>query len=357
MAATRPGKVFQTIQILRGLAALIVVLFHLTLTHARREQDVLIGGVFQNGFAGVDLFFVISGFVIMHTSHQYVNKPDYFITYIRKRFIRIYPIYWLTLILIISGVLVVELVTQKSTNYLLSSHRLMSTFLLLPNHANLNGVTWSLSHELYYYLVFGLLILSRRFWPLVALIVVLSGVSVLYPGLVSYPLLTDFCFSPYNLEFASGILVWWLVDRYKVGLPVCFLLMVIALVWLLAQGSIPREAVPERVVLYGFSCFLIVFSLAGLEGNNGLKSSSLSRLLAKIGDASYLIYIIHFPFLPFYGRLLAFLQLTMVGQHLAAILFTSVLTTACIYLHKYVELPLVKRLNQYALTIPHPNHG
>ncbi len=357
MAATRPGKAFQTIQILRGLAALIVVLFHLTLTHARREQEVLIGGVFQNGFAGVDLFFVISGFVIMHTSHLYFNKPDYFITYVRKRFIRIYPIYWLTLILIISGVLVVELVTQKSTNYLLNSHRLMSTFLLLPNHTNLNGVTWSLSHELYYYLVFGLLILSRRFWPFVALIVVLSGVSILHPDLVNYPLLTNFFFSPYNLEFASGILVWWLVDRYQVELPVCFLLLAVAFVWLLAQGSIPREEVPERVVLYGFSCFLIVLSLTELECNNWLKPSSISRMLAKIGDASYLIYIIHFPFLPFYGRLLVFLQLTVAGQHVAAILFTSILTTGCIYLHKHVELPLVKRLNQYVLTPPHSNNG
>ncbi|MBD2755333.1 acyltransferase family protein [Spirosoma validum] len=357
-SATPPRKVFDTIQILRGLAALIVVLFHLSLGNERRGQQPLIGGLFQNGFAGVDLFFVISGFVIMHTSHRYFGTPDYFATYIRKRLIRIYPIYWITFVVIVGGLLLVEFVTKKSVGFLPTSWDLIvSAFLLLPNHPNINGVTWSLSFELYYYLLFGLLILSRQLWLLIAIVLTLSGVATLNPNVFTpYPLLTFF-FSPYNLEFASGVLIWWLIHQYKFSTPICFLLLLISGVWLLVNKGTLFEEPAKRTILYGLSSFLLVLSFTGLERNGWFQPSGLNRLLMKIGDASYLIYIFHFPFLPFYGRLLNAVPNTL-GQHIAALLFTVVLIVVCIDLHSRFEAPLVKKLNLLFKPVsPKPDNG
>lgn len=348
-SATPPRKVFYTIQILRGVAALIVVLFHLTLGHQRRGQDLLIGGLFQNGFAGVDLFFVISGFVIMHTSHWYFNTPAYFGTYLRKRLIRIYPIYWITLVFIIAGILLIQSTTQQRLNELPTSwYLILSSFLLLPNHPNINGVTWSLSYELYYYVLFGLLILSRRLWPLVAIVLVLSAIAVLNPtSFILNSTWLAYFFSPYNLEFASGIMAWWIINRYRWSSFIYSLLLALSGVWLLSQESIRGEEASGRVALYGISSFLLVLSFTGLERNGWYKPSFLNQILMKIGDASYLIYIIHFPILPFYGKMLEAWHLNVVGQHILAVLFATILTGICIYLHVHFEAPLVKQLNLY----------
>lgn len=351
-------KVFNTIQILRGVAALIVVLFHLTIGYEKRGQQMIFDGFFRNGFSGVDLFFVISGFVIMHTSHWYFSTPDYLGTYIRKRLIRIYPVYWATLLFIIGGLLIIEFVTKKSADYLPATWSLMvSSLLLLPNHPNINGVTWSLSFELYYYLLFGLLIISRQFWPVIAIVLAISLGGIFNPTLFtdrSSPFF--YFFSPYNLEFASGVAAWWIVNRFKISSLVCFLLLGVASIWLLIQHNPSSEEPAKRVIYYGFSSFLLVLSFTGLENNRWFQPSFINRLLMNIGNASYLIYIIHFPLLPFYNKLLVPVMGNIIGQDIGALLFTVVLTFACIDLHNRFEAPLVKKLNLFFKSLT-PNNG
>ncbi|GAB4024314.1 acyltransferase family protein [Spirosoma koreense] len=357
-SASPPRKVFNTIQILRGVAALIVVFFHLTLGYERRGQELIIGGLFQNGFAGVDLFFVISGFVIMHTSHGYFGTPAYFGSYMRKRLIRIYPIYWITLIIIISGLLLVEFITKKPIDYLPTTWFLMvSSFLLLPNHPNINGVTWSLSFELYYYLLFGLLIVARQLWPVVALVLLLSGAGIIFPTLFTeqFPSLYFF-FSPYNLEFASGVLAWWVVRHYKPTTILCMGLLALSGIWLVMHEGTLFEEAARRVKLYGVSSFLVVLAFTGLEERGWFRPSSINRAFMKIGDASYLIYITHFPFLPFYNKLVVSLSTSLWWQHIAAFSFAGIITLVCLELHRRFEAPLVKKLNLLFKRVS-PNNG
>ena len=352
-SSSPPKLVFNTIQLLRGLAAILVVFYHLTLGYEKRGQELIAGGLFQHGFAGVDLFFVISGFVIMHTSHRYFSKPTYFGTFLRKRAIRIYPIYWVTLAFITGGILLVEFITKIPITYLPTSWSLiLSSLLLLPYHPNINGVTWSLSYELYYYLIFGLLILSRKLWPIVAIVLTLSGMVIISPTLfVNSHNLLAFFFSPYNLEFAAGVLAWWIIQRYKLTSFHCFLLLGAALVWLLINDS-PLVSDPgKRAILYGISSFLILLAFTGLELGGWFKPSFINQQLMKVGDASFLIYMTHFSFLPFYGQIMSPFEENMIVQNVAALLFTAGITIVCIYLHNRFEAPLVKKLNQMSKSI------
>lgn len=346
-SASPPRKVFNTIQILRGLAALIVVLFHLTLGYERRGQPLIFAGIFQHGYAGVDLFFVISGFVIMHTSHRYFGQVAYFGTYLRKRLIRIYPVYWATLLIVLGSIYVMESITHQPLNWLPNTWALfLSTIFLLPNHIEVIGVTWSLSFELYYYLIFGLLILSARSWPVVLLVLLVSAAALIHPTLFpdSKSLLT-YCFSPYNLEFAAGVLGWFLVSRFKPATWACIAALAASIIWLLIQPSALFEAVSQRVITYGVSAFLLVVASTGLEQQGWFRPATLTQLFMKIGDASYLIYIVHFPFLPFYGKQLVPLLSGMVWHNLAALACTALLTWVCIGLHYNLEIPLVRKLN------------
>ncbi len=92
-------KLFRSIQALRAVAALLVTIFHVSM----KMEDVAIYSpflrCFKAGSGGVDLFFVISGFIITHTSLSKINRPDQLKPYLKKRFGRIYAIYWLVLLL------------------------------------------------------------------------------------------------------------------------------------------------------------------------------------------------------------------------------------------------------------------
>ena len=97
MSTQRP--VLDSLQVLRALAALAVMGFHATELLADHGGFSLLGGFFAAGSAGVDLFFVLSGFIIYHTARRGIGPRVFAI----KRFIRLVPIYWLVAALLIAA--------------------------------------------------------------------------------------------------------------------------------------------------------------------------------------------------------------------------------------------------------------
>ncbi len=274
----------QTIQALRGLAALLVVIYHtrslegLSITGLGASESPLVGGLFENGYAGVDLFFVISGFIMVWVTQ---GQPAHFRTsleFLFARIGRIYPIWW-AFAGIMTGYMVLahglnpngggwDVISRGAplTPYLLNS------FFLLPQpDFPVLGVGWTLIHEVYFYVVFTLiLLLSRRFWPLVLLawgvtVVAgsLAGLSGPFAGtivmLLFYPMTMEFIFgAAAALMVTSGI-------QWRPGL-----LLLVAALWLLGamcfQG-IETDATLQwgRVVWFGLPSTLLIFSLATLE--------------------------------------------------------------------------------------------
>src|SRR5487761_2014894 len=143
----------------RGVAAMLVVG-----VHARDPLfknfgvPVPLGDLFFFGHAGVDFFFVLSGFIIMHVHASDIGRPGRLGHYLQRRFTRIYPFYWIVLLLT-----VLALALSSRPDAFPSIPYITSSALLLPGGgAPVVPVAWTLKNEVVFYAVFSVLILHRN---------------------------------------------------------------------------------------------------------------------------------------------------------------------------------------------------
>jgi len=149
-----------SIQALRGFAALGVILAHgSSLIHQHLDYQLVHQWALV-GVAGVDVFFVLSGFIILYTA---LTRPVPRGTFLRKRFLRIYPVYWVPLAVLIfyhSLHPSPELPTDRGST-------ILGSILLFPQKEYVLGIAWTLSYEIIFYLFFALtFFVSPRFFYL-----------------------------------------------------------------------------------------------------------------------------------------------------------------------------------------------
>ena len=141
-------KKYTLIQVLRAFAAIFVMLYHAT-NHYNLKGLSFLSDFFKTSFLGVDVFFVLSGFVIYFSSRTYIKNKDY-LSFIKKRIIRIFPSFWLFLLLPLTLVFLFfpYYVSVKSA---FEPLHYLQIFFLLFDHLTISQVTWTLSFELYFY--------------------------------------------------------------------------------------------------------------------------------------------------------------------------------------------------------------
>lgn len=143
-----------------------------------------LGQFFKFGGTGVDIFFVLSGFIITYTTQDALKKSSNFMKFFKKRFIRIYPVYWIIITpLIFIGISITFI---NKTYYDFTLTRILDTYFLLPDHLMVSSVSWTLSYELYFYFLFSLAFLIDKknyIWSISDLYFENS----LYFGLFLYP--------------------------------------------------------------------------------------------------------------------------------------------------------------------------
>src|ERR1700751_4327443 len=163
---TGPGKILLTVQALRAVAAASVVMHHDLAVLIRKAGYPPTFSVI--GAAGVDLFFVISGFVMVYTHFDAFTAPGAATSFARRRIVRIAPLYWIvttvTVVLLIAVPSVFSSVKLDWVNVVCSYFFLLSQ---MPS-GDINTVVivgWTLCFEAYFYLVFALLLnLPRRYF-------------------------------------------------------------------------------------------------------------------------------------------------------------------------------------------------
>ena len=158
------------IQIARGLAALVVFLFHFHEIETIYSDDVLTPSFFQFGRMGVDLFFVISGFLMIYISGHLAPGLDTARNFLIRRIFRIYPLYWFVTL----SVLAVYFASDKTMfdGVVRGAPNILSSLLLVPDMQDpIIRAGWTLLHEVYFYAVFAaLLIFTPSKWRLHALL-------------------------------------------------------------------------------------------------------------------------------------------------------------------------------------------
>jgi exopolysaccharide production protein ExoZ len=323
-----PSGKLESVQILRGTGALLVIGIHINnWLHAREavigpSHIAYFANWHQFGAVGVDIFFVISGFVTALTMNRYLGRTGFFL---RQRFLRIAPLAYIFSAL---WVLRLHVIGQP-----FPIEGVWSTIILAPilptYHIPTLDVLWTLSFEFTLYLLTcALLLLKRGPVTLIVMLAILGTIGI-FVRFDLAPL--RFATHPMLYEFALGALafVLWRDNRLpRWALWASFLAGTAALVLQALLGSgipanpalaISGDSTLQRVTQYAFPSFLILnFLLIWKPRQNWL-----ARLATLIGNASYSIYLTHLfvismtiRYLPFPpdGRWIAlFVMATVVG--------------------------------------------
>lgn len=285
------ARKYEAIQCGRGLAALSVVLFHangvLSLPKYLGEQAA---PVFNAGDSGVHFFFVLSGLIMVlaHWSERGNRQvPGLFLW---KRFRRIYPILWVMLVGVMLGLIFLP---QLAPHGLPKLSEIALAFAVLPQAREpLLAVEWTLKHEIIFYLIFALVLWRQKLGFSILAIWLACGVV---GGLLRLDFPLRFWLSPFNLLFAFGMVAGLVIKYLKPGRPgVLFGLGIVLFasgwVWVAGLGN-PSDRLPA-ILLFGVGAALILVGSTVLENSGRLR---LPRSLRFLGDASYSIYLFHFP--------------------------------------------------------------
>jgi exopolysaccharide production protein ExoZ len=271
-------RTLYSIQYLRALAALAVVIFH------AGERT---GMHFTIGAAGVDVFFVVSGFIMMAISD---TRPDGPAKFLLNRLQRVAPAYWAATLAMIVGALI-----GLFPNLKLAPLHILGSFFFVPvaspNGGNLWPVLvqgWTLNYEIFFYVVFAAILLLSPARRLAALAVVFG--CLVLAGLLLRPDagLLAFYTRPLIFEFVAGAALakLWKSEHLPpvaTGLVlVCLALAGFAAIQLLKLGFDAWSCGPLA--------FILVLGALSVE-NAGLLPSLPG--LAYLGDASYSIYLWH----------------------------------------------------------------
>ncbi|WP_421785832.1 acyltransferase family protein [Hyphobacterium sp.] len=281
------------IQALRAVAALLVVAIHIQANELRASADPLLSPWLYHGVAGVDLFFVISGFIMVHVTRGRFGKGRKALEFLYHRALRVYPPVWLFTALAVLG-----FYAQGTLSDWLSRSGLVESFLLIPQRADpLLGVSWTLIHELYFYAVFAVFLLfPQRLLPfaLAAWAGVVAIGLALGVGPDSNPWLA-LIFHPHTYEFIAGAFAGLVFHHKRLPFPgwitgIGILVFIGGAIVLGLRGPDDYPDFWGRVLAFGPGATLIVLGLAGLESR---KSWVSPRWLQRVGDWSYSLYLSH----------------------------------------------------------------
>jgi peptidoglycan/LPS O-acetylase OafA/YrhL len=339
------------------LAAVLVLLFHATLISKVYLNYDLMRGIFLFGYSGVDFFFVLSGFIIFWAHRSDMGRPAALRTYLRKRFIRIYPVYWIVAIILLP---IYFGLPHQLTDCLV----LLKSFLLLPQANNpVVTVAWSLSSELFFYGLFGLAIYLpwRRIRPIFIVWLLVTAVfylaKLLSGGLLKLPPHTGFVFSSYNLEFAMGCLAAYLAGsfRYYAGpwltVPGLALFLICGLSESFLQSHFRRQ---HSILTYGLASMLLVWGAVLWEQR---RPRILPAYLLLIGDASYSIYLTHYALLDLSVRgSIALGIIEWIGPSAIIVIAIAIALSIGVVFYLLVEKPLLARLRKQSVSINPTSH-
>ena len=335
--ASRPA--YRLIQVLRALAALMVVAHHASIMLSQRCRLPTPNWI--NGASGVDIFFVISGFVMAISMAPLAAARHPARTFLARRVERVVPMYWLVTTL---KVLALVLVPALGLNALGGPRHVLLSYLFWPS-MNPQGsvepvvvVGWTLSFEMAFYLLFALA-LGLRVNPLLILLppFLVLGFWTLLP-LTANTIFVQFFANTLPLEFVFGLLLgmavrWFGRVPWSWGVP-CLLGGLLPLfLWRSPMFTVYRG------LQWGAAAVAVVAGALCLEKRWGARSA---RWMLELGDASYSIYLVHTFALPAVGLLVNRLPVLRNGSVTVAMVLSLVLSTlAGEGVYRAVERPMV----------------
>lgn len=327
------------IQVMRGIAISLVIAYHIGLSP------------FKNGFLGVDIFFVISGFLMANIYQSAGLNQFYF-----RRITRLIPAYLLSIFI----TLLVAIWILSPSDYAQTSLQAITAVLLIPNFyfwsrnsyfqlSDFNPLLhfWSLGVEIQFYFIVPIIaFLSRKYRNAILYLILLSFLACIW--LISISPKTSFYLPPLRLwEFLIGYQIsnyakHSIIEKFKkvnskIILFFAALMLIFALTW-------PINGFSNSYLLGhpGLGAFVVVVVTAIIILCN-LKAPQnfVFKFFALIGDYSYILYLTHFPVLIFLNY--KFFQGTSTRINSASdfILFLLICVSISVLIRKCIELPFM----------------
>lgn len=331
------------IQYLRGIAALLVVYTHSVETF-ESVRDVFPHSI---GEYGVDLFFVISGFIMVYSTHGKKITPAVFML---RRLERIAPLYWFfTTLLIIIALIKPDLFSTVNLNL---SHTI-SSYLFIPQYSpseTLNGMFkpvlypgWTLNYEMAFYAVFALSLLFAEKYRLALMSLILC--SVAFAGsLIEFDGILKFYANQILLEFLLGVILGYLFVNNLIK-PNRILGLVTLAAGVILYLYLSNNFTLNRFYISGLSAALVILAALLLSTKESIKKSNWFSLM---GDASYSIYLSHFfsiGLFSFVRQKLGLADITNLGLIVFFITAAMIFSTLVgVVVYKLIEKPINLKL-------------
>lgn len=334
------GATLSTLQAGRGIAALAVVLFHANtfFIPERLYDGERVGRFFDFGYAGVEFFFVLSGFIMALVHWRDIGHLRKAVTFWKRRVLRILPFYWVCLFSLIALLWVQGGAGWNNVTLNSVAH---SMFLvpLASGESLLLNVAWTLSHEFLFYIIFMVLIFNFTLGAVAFAIWMLGILSATFWGDYSYPF--DFIFSFYNVLFVLGIASARSFHRFTDSsswlmlISGCGLFLGVGLFDAYSAHDILEDV---RTALFGIGAMLAITGVANLEMQGKLRSG---RFWSMLGDASYAIYLVHVVTLPILTKIILVSDAyKMMPAAVALLVLVGLSTLAGILAHFWIEKAL-----------------
>jgi exopolysaccharide production protein ExoZ len=348
-------RMIYNVHFLRVVAALAVVYYHIA-----SEAGLNLPRPF--GKFGVDLFFVVSGFIIAYIGSK---SPDSFLL---RRVIRIVPFYWTASLFVFS---IAWLFPQQLRQTQADVPHLLYSLFFIPHETAYSGMFptlilgWTLNYEMYFYVLFAIaLAFSRRFAPIIcSVFLTLIVLAIDLSGTQNKSL--KFYASPIVFEFIFGIFVYYAIsfivrraDDYRPAAWFKWLLYASTLaasVFMVVQG-INGGFRLLRPIACGLPALFIVMGAILIEKLYNVYTKN--KLLLLLGEASYILYLIHTYII--YGVLRLFVGPTSgIGPVTIGLLVFALMvlpSAAALVIHVWFEKPTMSYLRRALIPIPDESH-
>ncbi len=307
-----PNKYYDrnySIELLRFIAATLIVFVHIPII-----------GI---GSFGVDIFFIISGFVMMLSTEK--SSKNFFL----KRVIRIVPLYYISTI----GVFIIALIEPSVLNNTTTDiFLLIKSFLFIPFEKNDTGhypvlfVGWTLNYEMYFYLLFAIALKINIKHRDILATLLLSGVYLLTQKESSLPL------SAYGsnivFEFVLGIII------FRVFISKEYFKALISLS-IIGISLFIKDDFYGRFYELGIGSALFFILVINL-----LSTVRLPQLVVTLGGYSYALYLTHFYIIQSFVKLLNWFSMTIYHQISALIISLLLVNLISFIVWRLLEIPL-----------------
>lgn len=315
-----------SLQILRYIAALSIVLFHIP--------------YFRGFTIGVDIFFVLSGFVISYVAN--INKNHFFL----KRLIRIIPLYWsLTIFIFIFKLIYPEIFSSHQNVY-----ELFKSLFFIPIFSEdlskilypVVMVGWTLNYEILFYLLFSFSILiSNKYYEYICILLI--SIIVLVPNFIKTEnIILIYLSNSIMIEFIYGIIIFKLYknlsyfNHYYYPI-ISFLLILITL-------QIPFQNI--RCIDLGLTSLCIVIFVLSVE-----KYIPKLEIFNKIGLLSYAMYLVHSYPISFIGLINTFYNFEQLTLYVIFIAYIIIISVLSYYIYAFFEKIIINKTKNKLINV------